>query len=138
MGFELFIQCFQHGEPANIPRQSLRTAFGAHLTETATNRWQLHYDKANWCDIYLTVKGPDPNTVQGFCVDRPCADERLWDALASILTLGNVVLYFPGGQAPIVGSSGVKEHLPPDMVRALGDPVILTSGKEIQTCVRET
>lgn len=137
MGFELFIQCFQDGESAGIARADLRDAFGDYLYENKPDFWQLRYDATNSCDVYLTAEDADIGKVQGFCVNRPCADERLWDALASILTLGNVVLYFPGGQAPLVGSSGVKEHLPPDMVEALGEPVIVPSGTEIRAFVRE-
>jgi len=64
-------------------------------------------------------------------VHRPCGDHRLWDSLASILALGDVVLFFPGAQALLVAHSGVAQHLPPDMFEAFGQPVVVTSGNEI-------
>jgi hypothetical protein len=132
MSFDVYLQNFHRGEFAGIPRQSVRDVIGAHLTETEPDYWQLHYDDTNTCDIGLTPHDTDQNMVLGFTVHRPCADERLWDALASFLTLGDVALYFPGGRAPLVARSSVAEHLPPDMIEALGQPVVVTSGREIQ------
>ena len=132
MSFDVYLQSFHRGEFAGVPRQRLRDTFGTHLTETEPDHWQLRYDEANSCNIDLTPHDTDASMVLGIIVQRPCADQRLWDALASVLTLGNVVLYFPGGRAPLVAQSSVREHLPPDMVEALGQPVVVTNGREIQ------
>ena len=132
MSFDVYVQSFQNGELEGIPRERVRVAFGAYLTETEPDFWQLRYDEANSCDVSLTVHATEPSVVRGFTVHGPCADQRLWDALASILTLGDIVLYFPGGRAPLVARSSVTEQLPPDMVEALGQPVVVTSGREIQ------
>ena len=132
MGFDVFVQIFQNREFAGIPRQCVRDAFGAHLSEPEPNFWQLRYDDANSCDLYLTAHDSDASLVRGVTVSRPCGDQRLWDALASILALGDVVLYCPAGRAPLVAHTSVTQHLPPDMVKALGQPVVVTSGREIQ------
>lgn len=132
MSFDVFLQCFQNGEPAGIPRELVRAAFGAHLTETETDFWQLRYDDANSCDLYLTVHGADQSLLEGLTVNRPCSDLRLWNALAAILALGEVVLYFPEGRSPLVARSSVTGHLPPDLIEELGLPVVVTSGREIQ------
>ncbi len=132
MSFDVYLQSFHRGEFAGIPRQRIRDAFGEHLTETELDYWQLRYDDANSCDLNLTTHDTDVSMVRGFTVHRPCADQRLWDALASILTLGDIVLYFPSGRAPLVARSTVTQHLPPDMVESLGQPVVVTSGREIQ------
>ena len=131
MSFDVYLQSFHRGEFAGIPRQRVRDVFGEHLTETESDYWQLRYDDAKSCDLDLTAHD-DPSMVRGFTVHGPCADQRLWDALASILALGDIVLYFPGGRAPLVARSTVTEHLPPDMVESLGQPVVVTSGREIQ------
>jgi hypothetical protein len=105
-------------------------AFGPFLLETAPDYWQLRYDDANTCDMDLTPHGIGQSMVQGLTVHRPCADLRLWDALASILTLGNTVLFFPGDRPPLAARRSVTEHLPSDMVEALDQPVVVTSGSE--------
>ena len=131
MSFGIFLQSFHRGASAGIPRQQVRDVFGAPLVETEPDYWQLRYDDANSCDLYLTAHS-DPSMVRGFSVHRPCADPRLWDGLAGILALGDIVLYFPGGKAPLVGRSTVTQHLPPDMIELLGCPVVVTSGREIR------
>ena len=131
MSFDIYIQGFHRGEFASVPRQRVRDAFGEYVTEVEPNYWQLRYNDTNTCKIDL-MPHSDPSMIHGFTVERPCGDQRLWDALAFILTLGDLVLYFPGGRAPLVGRSSVTEHLPPDMVEALGQPVVVTSGRGIQ------
>lgn len=131
MSFDLFVQCFRDGKLDGIPRQCVRDAFGPHLNELEPNFWQLDYDDLNSCNIYLTAHNSDSGLIDGFTVNRPCYDQRLWDALASILTLGDVVLYFPGCRAPLVAQAIVAQHLPPDLIEALGQPLVVTSGNEI-------
>jgi hypothetical protein len=132
MSFDVFVQSFENGEFAGLPRERVREIFGNHLVETEPNFWRLQYDEANTCGLYLASHGADTSMVAGFTVNRPCGDERLWNALASILTLGNVVLYFPGGRAPLVARGGAAQHLPPEMLNSLGQPKVVTSGREIQ------
>jgi hypothetical protein len=131
MSFEVFVHCFEKGESASLPCTLIRRAFGPQLIELEPTFWQLRFDEANWCDLYLTVDEDDSSRIFGFMVSRPCSDERLWDALASILAVENAVLFFPGSRAPIVGRSDIAQHLPPGMVESLGVPVVVTSGAEI-------
>jgi hypothetical protein len=131
MSFKVYVQSFHRGVFAGIPRQRLRNAFGAHLIETESDYWQLRYDETNSCDLDLAAHD-DPGMVRGFTVHRPCSDHRFWDALASILGLGDFVLYFPGCRAPLVARSTTIAHLPPDMVEAMGQPLVVRSGREIQ------
>lgn len=132
MSLEVYLQSFHRGESAGIPRQQVRDAFGSHLAETESDYWQLRYDDANSCDLELTAHDADASLLLGLTVHRPCADKRLWEALAAILGLGDVVLYFPGGRAPLVANDTVIQHLPPEMIESLGQPIIVTSGREIQ------
>ena len=113
MSFDLYLQGFHRGECVGIPRQRFRDALGDLV-----------------CDFDFAADG-DPSRVQGVTLHRPCDDPRLWEALASLLAPGDTVLYFPGG-APLVGCSSAVEHLPTDMVEALGQPVVVTSGGAIR------
>jgi hypothetical protein len=131
MSFEIFVQTFQKGEFDGFPRQGIRDAFGTYLSELESDFWRLRYDDANSCDLYLNAHHSNANLVHGFMLSKPCGDLRLWDALAFILSLGNIVLYFPGGQAPLVADISIAPHLPQDMIEALGQPIVVTSGNEI-------
>jgi hypothetical protein len=115
-----------------VARQRLRDVFGFYHTETELDCWHLRYNKANSRDIYLMAHDTDASMVHGFTVHRLCADHRLWDALASILALGDVVLYFTGVRAPFVARSTVTQHLSPEMVDSLGQPKVVITGREIQ------
>ncbi len=102
MSFELFVQFYRSGESAMIPREKLRQVFGDYLAEVDPNFWELRFDPINSCELYLTAHPTDPSLIEGFTVGRPCADQRIWDSMVSVLGLGNAVLYFPGCKAPLV------------------------------------
>jgi len=128
----VYVQSFRNGEPSGVPRGQIRSAFGEYLTEREPNFWHVRYDDTNSCELNLTPDDAHADLICGFAVHRPCADARLWHALAVILSLGDLVLYFPGGGAPLVARSSVAQHLPLDMVEALGQPVVVTRGEQIQ------
>jgi hypothetical protein len=131
MSFEIYVQSFQSGEPGSVSRQCIRDAFGSHLTEQERDYWELRSDEFNVCHLCLDASDSDASAIHGFTVWRPCGDARLWDALASILTIGNLVLYFPGGRAPLVARSEVIQHMPPEMTESLGQPEVIETGRQI-------
>lgn len=132
MSFEIFVQAFNEGQPGGVPRQQVCAAFGRYLTCDEPELLVVRYDDENYCEISLNPHLTEDGLIQGFSVCRPCVDARLWDSLASILTLGNLVLYFPGCGAPLVARNSARSHLPAEMVEALGEPVCIISGGEIQ------
>jgi hypothetical protein len=138
MSFQVYLQSFRDGAPAGIPRDAVRTAFGRFIHETEPSFWTARYDAENSCEIAVTMLKGDQQLVHQLCVERPCGDERLWDALAAILKLGTVVLYCPGDAPPLVAAQSVVGHLPQDMVEALGLPVCVQNGKEIARHIEAT
>jgi hypothetical protein len=131
VSFDVYLQVFDNGEASGIPRDRVRDAFGAaFVTDSASGSWRVQYDAQNSCDVYLNLDA-GAGMLQGLSINRPCGDIRLWHALATILSLGNVVLYFPGCKAPLIANVNVRQHLPLDMIEALGEPMVLTSGAEI-------
>lgn len=131
MSFEVFVQCFRNGSRAGIPRDQVRSAFGKFLTEAEPLYWTVRYDDENYCQVAVDIHDGDKNLVHHLCIESPCGDKRLWDALVTILKLGTVVLYFPGDAPPLVAENSVVAHLPPDMVEALGTPICIQTGDEI-------
>src|SRR4051794_20414369 len=103
MSLDVFVDAYNNGAPAGIPSGAVRAIFGRFVTEIDMTCWRLRYDDANFCDLYLEVDPHEPSKISGFMISGPCADERLWDALASVLKLGAVVLHFEGRVA-FVGS----------------------------------
>ena len=131
MSFEAFVHCFRDGEVAGVSRQQVRDAFGSFLTEGGAYDWQLYYGEADSCDVMLGVDDADKSLLRSFTVLRPCGDVRFWDAMVSILRLGNLVLFFPASCPPLIADSGVAPHLPPDMIESMGQPKCVATGQEI-------
>jgi hypothetical protein len=131
MSFDVFVQCHENGGFGSFPRHWLRDAFGPHLVETEQTFWQVHYAETDYCYVYLTALSADADMIRSFTINRPCADVRFWDALASILAAGHLVLYFPGCRAPLVARPSARAHLPPSMIETLGQPICVSSGREI-------
>ena len=135
MSFDIFVQCFDRGSSSSIERDRVRKLFGSVLVESGPQVWQLRYDEMNSCDVSVTADLADSAMIQGFSIHRPCGDKRLWQSLAHVLSLGNLVLYFPGG-APLIADERVADHLPLAMVESLGKPVLVKYGHEIEQQIR--
>jgi len=131
MSFEAFVHCFKDGKVASVSRQRVREAFGSSLTEGGVYDWQLDYCEADSCNVILGVDDADKSLLHSFTVLRPCGDVRFWDAMATILKLGNLVLFFPASCPPLIAEASVARHLPPDMIESLGQPKCVNTGREI-------
>jgi hypothetical protein len=136
MSFDIFVDAYHEGAPAGISREAVRTIFGRFVSEVDMTCWRARYDEANFCDLYLSVDPAEPKKISGFMISGPCVDERLWDALASVLKLGAVVLHFEG-RAAFVGSPRTVSHLPKAMIEQFGDPRVISAGSEIRDAIEE-
>jgi hypothetical protein len=133
MGFEVHILGFEDGGPAWLPIQRIRDAFGTHVadSDSPVYAWRLSYpDEPHQNGVTLMQHATDASLLQGFTVDRPGADIRMWDALASILASGPFAFVF-GSHPPLIGNSEVVQHLPPDMIGSMGRPRLVRNGQEI-------
>jgi hypothetical protein len=137
LSFDVFLQCFKGGEPAGIPRVVVRPLFPVDESRSEPDYWCVCYDDLNSCHISVYSLPSDPLLLESLCVFRPCGDLRLWEALLAVLRLGSVVLYFPGNAPPLVASKAAGEQLPADMVEAVGQPRVVTSGKEIVEIIKQ-
>jgi hypothetical protein len=138
MSFEVFLCSYRDGEPAGIEEGRLREAFGDAIRreEHDFSCWRLGYgSEANGCDVYVTRDEGDLARVKALLVSRPVADGRLWEALFRILRMGHVVLFSPGLPLPLFADAGAVRHVDPDLLDALGEPVIVGCGAEILAAV---
>ncbi len=131
MSFEVYVLCFQGGEPAGISRAAVRSLFPVNEARSDPDYWAVTYDQLNRCHIGVTPLESDPDQLESLYVERPCSDPRLWEALLAVLRLGPVVMLFPGCASPLVASSAAGEQLPIEMVEAHGQPRVVSSGEEI-------
>ena len=137
MGFEVFMQRFEHGQPAGVSADIVRALFTHIAADSEPDYWRIKYAKGNSCDVSVTRSAEDPEKITALTIDRPTSDARLWDSLYGVLKLGNWVLYFPAEPPPIiVAAKSDAGHMPPDMREALGAVRVVKSGKEIEKLIR--
>jgi hypothetical protein len=135
MSCDIRLQCFRDGEPAGIPWTALLLLFPVQTAESTPELWRIRYDEDNSCEIALSPLPLNESFIQSLCVHRPCRDDRLWQALFTVLRMGHAILYFSGGAQPLAADESAAAHLPPGMVEALGFPRCIKSGLEIRQVV---
>ncbi|HWA10886.1 MAG TPA: hypothetical protein VG838_15710 [Opitutaceae bacterium] len=136
MSLDIFVDSFREGEPAGVSRDAVRSAFGRFVADVDQNCWRLRYDDTNFCDVDLSADEADPKKIGGFMISGPCGDERLWDALVSILKLGALVLHFEGRVA-LVAAPNAVEHLPERIIEVFGPPRCTSTGHEIMAAIED-
>ena len=129
----IFLQCFQDQRSAGIPREAVRQAFAPFLTELESDLWSVHYDPENSCTLFLEPF--DAETIHQMTVRQPCEDLRLWDSLAVVLGLGNVILYFPGLLRPLIREEAAEAHIPSALLQTLGIPLGVCNGHELRAAI---
>jgi hypothetical protein len=136
VSFEVFVQCFDSGEPAGLDRAEVRQLFPVAEDESEPNYWLVRYDALNSCHIRVGVLPSDPGRVDFLNVHRPCEAPALWAALLAVLRMGTVILYWPGLHPPLAATKCVAAHLPRDLLALLGRPEVVSSVEEIVEAVR--
>ena len=137
MGFEVYLQCFGESERSGISRAAVRSLFPVIEEESEPDFWRVRYDNKNSCDIAVTAMTSDEEMLKSFYVDRPCGDLRLWEGLLSVLRMGSVVIFWPGGP-PVVAVEAVAADLPVDMIDSIGQPKLVSSTEELLRLLRES
>lgn len=139
MSFEVFVQCFSRGEFDGIPVANIHQAFGNKLAKEEGAWWNLCYDEQNQSKVHMQFLPRDRNLVHFFSVHRPCGDLRLWESLLAILKRGNSVLYFPAKKPPLlVAQDSVSEHLPKDMMAAMGPITRVGCAQDILDAIKRS
>jgi hypothetical protein len=137
MSFEVYLQCFGESERSGISRVAVRSLFPVIEEESEPDYWRVRYDVKNFCDIGVTAVASDRDMLKSLYVDRPCADVRLWEGLFSVLRMGSIVIFWPGGP-PAVADDAVAADLPKDMIDSIGQPKLIRSAEELLRLLRES
>jgi hypothetical protein len=139
MSFELFMQCYDNGEPSGVPANAVRTAFSNLAEDSEEDYWHLRYAADDDCHIAVSRPGGLLDQISGLTVFRPCGDSRFWESLYRVLQLGRWVLYFPAEPPPLIMANRIhSEHLPASMLEALGPVREVHSGDDIRQIIRSS
>jgi hypothetical protein len=137
MSLDVFVQYFSDGKPERIPMDGIRGIFAPYtVKKNSDGMWELFYDQYNCSYLCFSDIDEDKN-VRGFCISRPCADERLWKCLHECLSLGNCVIICPGVKGVLTNNSDVRNHIPHDMIEGIGGLRIVRNYKEILKILNE-
>ncbi len=137
MGFEVFVQCFGETQHSGISRDAVRSLFPIVEAESKPDLWRVRYDPENSCLLYVSSLGSTPQRLKSLCVERPCGDLRLWEALLAILRMGSIVIFWPGGP-PVVSDDAIAANLPADVTAAFGPAKSMRSAEELLRAVQES
>jgi hypothetical protein len=137
VGFEVYVQCFGETEKTGISRTAVRALFPIVAEESQPDYWRVRYDDKNACHIGAIALPSDEKMLKSIVVERPCGESKLWDALISVMKMGSVVMFWPGGP-PVVCDGAVASNLPPEMTNVMGAAKPVHSGEEILRLLKET
>lgn len=133
MSFDIFVGAFRQGRKAAFDRAIVEDAFRSLIASRDPHGWALT------CHSILHIG--DAPAITNFTINRPSFVPALQDALYEVLRRAPTVLFWPGsGPHPRICAAdpALVPELPPDMIEALGVPVILASGAEIPACISRT
>ncbi len=135
MSFVVYIQFFHERKPAGIPRAAVLSSFSEFISEIGKDQWRLQYDHQTWCEIVLSTITGASNSVHHVSIEKPCQDNRLWEAIIHLMQIGNGVFYFPGSSGLCVLSPSVIIHVPADMLEVLGEPILVKNATDLLRCI---
>ena len=138
MSFSLYLSCFHNGESAEFPRQMLEDVFRPYIAYKEQKYWQLAfpdwehlYPGRSHCDIYVK----DKPILSGFAVDRPPDNRLFWGVMMDLLLQLPAVIYWDG-YGCVVADPAMIHQLPPEMVAALGTPIVVTRMEQIWEAIK--
>lgn len=135
MSFEIYVNWFERGQPAPIPLDTVRRAFGAAVNAREAAGFSVRYGPADESFIY--AKADATGAVASMSIDRPCAAPQLWDSIIGAMKLGYALCYWPGDVCA-VAQSGALEHLPSGAVDEFGTPSLVADGASLAKLVAES
>lgn len=137
MSFQLYLQAFSAGKRAGFTRDALREAFAGRLLELEDDYWQADFGSAGRSDLFLSFLEDRSERIHSVSIDHPSTDQRLWQAVWTLLGLSGTVFHFPGSAATLARDPGAACALPPDLLATLGPPTTLGSVQELQRAVAD-
>ena len=120
----------QNGAASGVLRGLVEGVFASNVQEQSSSLLRVRYGSNDDCVVQLQPLSYGSELVHFLTFERPCLDEQLWRDVITTLHLGNGVLYFPGGR-PLVTDVSVAQHMPGDMLEALGEPAAIAGPNDI-------
>ena len=124
MSFDFFVERFVAGWPAKFPRAPVDEAFGPFVVGRDEYHWTLRYPDGG--GAFCGVK--DSPEITGFTLNRP-GGVAVYNSVFEVLRRTPTVAHWGSGCA--TADPSIIPDLPPEMIEALGAPLIVKSGQEL-------
>jgi hypothetical protein len=134
MSFDLFLQSFKDGAPTTFPTALIEKGFGPYAAIREPRCWVLRYPNGGYGELYVDAA---QESLGHFMVARPPDSPEFWRALLDLLQQTSSCLYWPGG-GPVIANPTVRNHLPPDMIQSLGEPIFVSAPEQIVEAIRNS
>lgn len=130
VGYDMFVQRFEHGEAAPLPSAAFHAVFGPHVdrTEPEYHLWHVHVSDDGEADLYASVT---PETFGGFMISRFSAGVVL-DLLMEFARQADAVVLPPGCPA-LLAAETQRRHLPEEFQH---EAVIVAGSRDIEDIFR--
>ena len=132
MSFDIYLQCFQNGEPEYFNRAIFEEIFRRDAIGPDNFPSRVVYADGG-AEIYVD----SDKEIDGFMTNH-CGGDTFFTALFELADRTGGVVFWPDeGRTMAVTKPEVIDQLPEDMIESLGRPFIVRSGHELQDVIRE-
>lgn len=132
MSFDLYVGGCRNGGKAPFPRALVERHFGEFVSGRKPGCLTLSFGGGDDCYLFCE----DQELIELCSINRPAAALALYEAILNLLRSGHLVLFMPGECPPLLGRADTIPHVPVDLTRGAGPPVVLGSATEILQWIR--
>lgn len=142
MSFTVFISTIGNGGKDTFDRAIVERAFKSIAVDQRGDYWNLRTPDGKIG--FATISVEDQPKITGLSADRPpsfAGFPKFWDAMFEILAQTRTMLFWPTeGPHPIycVADPALIQDLSADVIAALGQPAVVSSGAEIDAAIALT
>jgi hypothetical protein len=132
MGFDVFVERFQNGEPERVTNP--------HVWELLREAWEAPPDRHDYSRVRRGAgeadlhAAQDGEPIESLMFSRPAGGAEIFDLIVDVARAGGMVIYAPGIPICLI-AEGQRPHLPHDLVEAMGEPVFVATGAELQAVI---
>jgi len=130
MSFDIFVNCFRHLEPAPLPRQTVEAIFAPYIVGREDIDILVVFEDGGRARVTIFERGG----YGSLAVNRPPASPAFWQAIIDVLAATDSVLHWPGTGC-VITNPAVGDHLPDDMLAALGKPTVTNTVEGVLDCI---
>jgi hypothetical protein len=143
MSFTIYVSTVNNGDKNMFDRAIVERAFKDIVVNQTGNYWNLRSPDGHIASATIFIKD-QPKTFR-FAANRPPSYSgfpKFWNAMFEILSQTHTIMFWPAAKGPhprcCVADPALVPDLPSDLTDALGEPVIVSSGAEIEAAIALT